>query len=306
MSTRPHVRFATPDGSEITLAPGELVGRMAGAALRIEDPRISEAHAMVSLRGAELKLLALRGRLSVDGRPESAVRLVPGARVVLAGFYALTVRAAVLPDEVIMLELADGDGEIHGPLSIDGVVSLYADPLPRLVPRFEPDAPAIVWSSEDGLRVRVGATPDRLYRAGETLTLLGYAARVVQVPLSTLASHATLDQGGFDVALTLVLHYDTVHVRPSVGPPVVFDGLMARLLTEVAQLETPVSWLSLARLLWEDEDDEHILRYRWDQATSRIRKKLRAGRVRADLLRSTGGGLVELFLGPGDRIEDLA
>jgi hypothetical protein len=60
----------------------------------------------------------------------------------------------------------------------------------------------------------------------------------------------------------------------------------------------------MAGLLWDDESDEPVLRARWDQATSRIRKKLRAGRIRSDLLRSTGAGLVELWLGPEDRVED--
>lgn len=41
-------------------APGDLIGRLPGAALQIADPRVSEAHAMVSLRAGELVLLALR------------------------------------------------------------------------------------------------------------------------------------------------------------------------------------------------------------------------------------------------------
>ncbi len=299
------MRLELPDGSEHALGAGELIGRVPGAALRIEDPRISEAHAMLSLRGTELKLLALRGRLSVDGRPDNAVRLAPGVRVVLAGFYALTVIDVILPTAVFMLELVGDDGVERGPFPIEGVMSLFGEPSPRLVPRFDPDAPAIAWTHEHGVFIRTGVAPDRLYRNGEGVSLHGLEAKVVLAPLAALASQSTIEQGRFDIALTLTVHYDTVHVRPSVGAPVVFDGLMARLLSEVAQLETPVSWLALARLLWDDEDDEYVLRHRWDQATSRVRKKLRAGRVRADLLRSTGAGLIELYLGPGDRVEDL-
>ena len=42
---------------------------MWSAALHLDDPRVSEAHAMVSIRGSELKLLALRGRFQIDGLP---------------------------------------------------------------------------------------------------------------------------------------------------------------------------------------------------------------------------------------------
>jgi pSer/pThr/pTyr-binding forkhead associated (FHA) protein len=46
------VRLRLPDGSTTTLAPGDIIGRMASAALVLDDGRVSEAHAMVSLRGA--------------------------------------------------------------------------------------------------------------------------------------------------------------------------------------------------------------------------------------------------------------
>ena len=67
-----------PDGSARELRPGDIIGRMRGAALCLDDPRISEAHALVSLRGSTLRLLALRGRMSVDGKPRSDAVLEPG------------------------------------------------------------------------------------------------------------------------------------------------------------------------------------------------------------------------------------
>jgi len=59
---RAFVRLRCTDGSIAELTHGDLIGRLGTAALHFDDARISEAHAMISLRGQELKLLALRGR----------------------------------------------------------------------------------------------------------------------------------------------------------------------------------------------------------------------------------------------------
>ncbi len=56
----PFVRLRTHDGVTADVPPGGLIGRLPGAALRLDDPLVSEAHALVSLRGRKLKLLALR------------------------------------------------------------------------------------------------------------------------------------------------------------------------------------------------------------------------------------------------------
>ena len=302
MRAEARVAVRLPDGRTHTLIAGDLIGRMPRADLRVDDPRVSEAHALVSLRGAELRLIALRGRMSVDGRQVQAITLTRGLRVILAGFWPLVVESVTLPDEIFALAFDDGD-DASGPFAVAGVMALYLGPPPRLAPGFDPDADAVVWGDDRGLTLR-SAAGDTHLAAGDATTFGATTVRVHAAPLSTLSSDTTLDHGHFDVALTLVLHYDTVHVRPSAGSAVVFDGLPARLLSELAALRTPVAWQSLARLLWDDGDDDAILRPRWDQAVSRIRRRLRAGRVRGDLLRSTGAGLVELNLGPADTIED--
>ena len=48
---RPAVHLRLPDGRTAVLGHGDLIGRLESAALPLADPRISEAHAMVSLRG---------------------------------------------------------------------------------------------------------------------------------------------------------------------------------------------------------------------------------------------------------------
>ena len=57
------------DGDRHVLGVGDLIGRLPSAALVVDDPRVSEAHAIVSLRRAALHLLALR-RLPLRAPPE--------------------------------------------------------------------------------------------------------------------------------------------------------------------------------------------------------------------------------------------
>ena len=80
-------RFRLPDGSVETLCAGDIVGRIWSAALRIDDPDISEAHALLSLRGEGLWLLALSfaAGLALGGA------LVPGPAEPVAGGATLAV-----------------------------------------------------------------------------------------------------------------------------------------------------------------------------------------------------------------------
>ncbi len=52
--------------------------------MSLDDPRISEAHALLSLRGGALHLLSLRRMIAVDGKPVSGVELRRGLVVALA------------------------------------------------------------------------------------------------------------------------------------------------------------------------------------------------------------------------------
>ncbi len=74
----PRVRVRLPDGSAVDLVPGNIVGRGPGSTLVLPDPGVSEAHALVSLRDGELRLIALRGALLVEGQRVSEVVLRPG------------------------------------------------------------------------------------------------------------------------------------------------------------------------------------------------------------------------------------
>ena len=118
---RPHARLRLPDGSLAELGHGDLIGRLSTAALHLDDARISEAHAMVSNRGREMKLLALRGRFMVEGKSASDVALRDGMRITLAPGLEIDVVSVTTPSSV-MLVSADG----VAPRSVPGADSSVA------------------------------------------------------------------------------------------------------------------------------------------------------------------------------------
>ena len=117
-----------PDGSTAELSPGDVVGRLATAALRLDDPRVSEAHALVSLRGSDLKLLALRGILAVDRKQRTEVTLDPGVKVALARDLVLEVIEVCIPAKVLTVSLP---GLPAQPL-FGAVFSVVREPTPGL------------------------------------------------------------------------------------------------------------------------------------------------------------------------------
>ncbi len=101
---RATVRLLAPDESAVVLGAGDLIGRMPSAALMVDDARVSEAHAMVSLRGGELRLLGLRGMFAVDGKPVQDLVLQPGVEFELAPGLLFSVLEVELPKAVLAVE----------------------------------------------------------------------------------------------------------------------------------------------------------------------------------------------------------
>lgn len=297
-------RMETATGLTVELAPESIVGRMSRAALRIEDPRISEAHALVSLRGSDLKLLALRGRMSVAGKPVTEVKLTPGLRVVLAGFYPLTCVSVHLPSKIPAIFTPMSE-----PFPAIGVVAIFPDSEVPLRSGFDPEGPAHLWYSHETAWLRLKDTDgDQRIEMDSTFVVGGATFTLAEVDTSSLGSLATAERGRFDTAMTLHLQYDIVRLTAAHGATQNFDGLLARALCELHAIGKPVAWQELARLVWgpgvADELTEAQLRQRWDQLLTRMRMKLRETGLRSDLIRSARPGLVELVLGPGDKVVD--
>lgn len=295
---RPTVTFRLPDGSHHTLEHGDLIGRVALAALPLDDPRISEAHAFVSLREGRFWLLALRRLVAVGGRPVAEARLDHGVQVELADGLSVTVEALCLPERVWVIEAAGLPRAM-----LPSVCSLAAVPRPQLVARVEPDAHTVVWASTVGWMVRQGGQ-DRLLADPDRFDVDGVAFTVRTVPLEAGGPGVTLMPGGVHAPLRVIAHYTTAQILRDGEPPLVLPGVQARIVSELIALAGPAPWAVVAREIWPDEPDDIALRKRWDVALARLRQRLRAERVRPNLVRASGDGLIELVLAPGDTVED--
>ncbi len=285
------------DGREVVLRPDDVIGRMRSAALRINDPRISEAHAFVSLRGSVLKLMALRGRFAVQGVRKTEVVLTLGLDIELSADFTLRTLAVQLPERVLALARTGG-GRFVPPqvASIDAVTG-------ETVPGVARDGDTLLWSDGEFMHLRRRGEPDRRLVEGDRFDVGAYRFDVVSMPLRDAGIAQTASNVGIDAPVLLVLHYDSVHVQRA-DETVVIDGVPARILSELALIGTLVEWRTLAALVWPEEYDDFGLRQKWDGALARLRRKLREARLRTDLVRVDGLGRVELFLLADDRVLD--
>jgi hypothetical protein len=251
---------------------------------------------MVSVRGDALWLLALRGRLSVADAPREEVRLEAGVVVRLAPDVSIEVLGVTLPDAVLGL-----DAEGMGRRVLHGTCGLVGRPRAAIVAPTAPEVRAHVWFGGDAWRVRPVGGSARPLAVGDAIEVDGVVFRAVLVPLGGDATPGRTREEGH---LRLVARYDTVHVHRD-GAVAALDGVPARLVSELVRFGTPVPWAMLARELWTDaEADPAALRKRLDAALFRLRSRLADLGVRGDLVRATGAGQFELFLRPGDTVED--
>ncbi|HMV65296.1 MAG TPA: FHA domain-containing protein, partial [Myxococcota bacterium] len=169
----PAVTLLGPDGALYELVAGDIIGRVWSAALRINDGRVSEAHAMVSLREGELQLVGLRGGFAVDGRPLGQVTLAPGLRVLLAHGVALEVVDVRLPDHVLGVE-----GDALPCQALPGVCSITGGERPRLQRGWHEGAGAHVWFGDERWWVRGRDGEARPVVAGDALEVDGARLRL--------------------------------------------------------------------------------------------------------------------------------
>lgn len=295
---RAFVRLVSMSGESFELGHGDVIGRLWSAALCVHDPRVSEMHAMVSLRGSSLRLLPLRGRVLVDEAATVDSKLEVGQVIRLADDLTFEVAEVHLPDEVMGLE-----GEGLPRQVLPNVASLKVGARVELVAGQHAKADAVLWS--DGLNWFVrGDGWEVGIVAGQTFEVAGRKFMACALALSDSGVAATLAKGGLGAPLHLVLRYDTAHLQSGDDPPIVIDGIAARVLGELVAINKPIGWEALAREIWRDEHETPQLRKRWDVTMVRLRKKLRDARIRTDLVRADGAGNVELWLHRGDTLDD--
>lgn len=290
-----HVR--DPAGVLHELAPGDIVGRLRTAALPLDDGRVSEAHAMVSLREGELRLIALRGSFAVGGRPLAEVALEAGLAVQLARGLCLQIEAVHLPEQVLGVE---GDGLPRQ--ALPGVCSVLSGP--RLMRGWRDEAQAWIWSTGERWSLRDAHGAARPVAPGDTWG--DGALRFVALPLRAAGQPATRRHGGVDAPLVVVSTYDSVTLHRAGDRVCTFGGIHARLVGELVAMGGRAPWRVLAGELWPSIDDEALLRSRLDVTLSRLRRRLRDARVRTDLVQPDGAGTIELVLYPHDQLQDHA
>lgn len=299
MGMHAYVVLRDSAGHPHELVHGDLIGRVWSAALQLDDGRVSEAHALVSLREGQLQLIALRGSLSVGGQPLSQVVLVPGQRIALATGVDLEVSEVHAPASVLGVEGKDLVRQ-----ALPGVCSLLADPTPRVARGWREDAPVHIWTTGDHWMARPRGGEPEPVSAGQTITVAGSTLRFVDIALADAGPRTTRKHGAVDAPLRVIAQFDSVHVHREGLTPLVLGGMQARLLSELVALAGPVSWSALAEELWPDESDAHLLRGRLDTLISRLRRRFRAAGLRNDLVHTDGSGVVELLLYPHDVVED--
>jgi len=291
MSTPPYVIFRLADGSTTTLFPGEIIGRGVSASLLLDDHQISEAHALVSLRGASLQLLKLRGMLKLAGEDHflGEITLEVGQHIVVSSQISLEVFKVSTPDEILVLEgltrapipLTQSEYEIGGhPLSIH--------------PREEDEVYASIWQSGETWMRRVSKEEKVAVIAGEEWMVNGS-------PLCIKL--ATVDDASFE---------NTESPLKIVEPPPSLAQVVLELSAERAVIRYPeddefyaITGHS-ARILyitanatkkgihmrWKDICDEIWYKYKrnnWDSAKNYLRKKLREAGIRDTFFVYKGG-----------------
>jgi len=280
------IRVATADATA-DLYPGCIIGRSWRCDLVINDPRVSEVHAVVSLRSGSLKLRRLGGNLWLYGMPVEAAILCQGQRIALAEDIEIRIDDIMLPETVPALRIGGGE-----PTPLEGT-RLWVDA--NGVHSRPVDGGVELWAiDEDWYAGRPGQPLIGPVQIGEL------QLELVQLERQQAESPATRARGLY-APLHIVARYDTVQLRQANHPVLVLSGLPARLLTELAELQAPVNWKVAASELWPKQPTD-VLRRRWDKTLASLRGKLREARIRPDLVRSSGGQ-VSLVLVQGDVLE---
>ncbi|MFT5684946.1 MAG: hypothetical protein ACI8RZ_005891 [Myxococcota bacterium] len=303
----PHVLFrllTEPHTTEevIVVPAGGLIGRLRSAALCIQRPQISEVHAVISLRGRHLELIALRGGIGQGKGGMRSITLKPGQRIKLAEGVKLEVIDVVLPEAVLGLRCDGSD-----PVELNGQqASIIVAPSPRVTMRFVPEAPAHLWKTGPEWLLQVGMGPTRAVEPGDQWSIGPHTFTAVLIPLSDIAIPPTAP-GTLHPPMHMLIHYDQLTITPQGRAQLVIGGKPARIAYELCQFRdngSPlVPKLLLAEEIWRDGPYSTSLTGLFERSLKELRRKLKAGGLRGDLIRSNNSGSYELNLYPGDTLD---
>lgn len=289
-------------GPVVEVQAGQIIGRSAFAALRVDDPRVSEAHALVSLREGRLRLLSLRRRFLVEGRTVEDAVLTEGLEIELASGVLLEV-VSVDYDDCLLSIRGPGMGAQVIPDVASLVPSAPADPPGhlRLKRGLDETAIALLWFSGDGYRLKLGERVSTI-GPGDSFEVAGRRFEVLRYEGGGAGTSPAPDLER--PPLVIVARWDTVHVHRGGEIALILSGMSARLVSELVRASVPLDWAMLAQELWSDERDWGVLRGRLDVTLGRLRKKLKTANLPPTLVSSNRCGQIELVLAPGDAVLD--
>lgn len=296
----PFVQLRLADGRQVHVSPPAIIGRMATADLCIPDPRLSEAHALISHRGSDLRILSLRGRISLGPRVVEELTLAAGQDLLLADEVLLRIERVVLPQRAISIHGVTGESTIVG----GGVYSLLpADRGLMLHTGYRPGACAYLLCDCFSVSLVVGDTPAEELQIPSTFLVDSHRLSLISLPLitenQTLGPPSSVPAERLPVRITS--RGDTVRLEAPSRAPLVLGGLAARILAEVIAMGGgPVHWKVVADEIWPGEDNVLHLTDKWQKAVQRLRSKLISGGLRENLVYRDRSGLIELLLLDGD------
>lgn len=300
MPSLPTVILRAPDGTRHTLHAGHLIGRLPSAALRLDDPRISEAHALVSLRGRALKLIGLRRSLGVGRSWVAEVELRPGLKVLLEEDLGVEVVDVTGLDGSLLAIEAEGFKAIE----LDQPeLSVLLDPL-QVVAGWKREAAAWIWRGEDRWTAQIANGAPMTLAAGAELTIAAHSLRVVEVPLDRAA---TRSGGRLHPPLTITIHAMHTEIQVQGRHDVVklkdnAHAILAAIARE-SRGGAPAHWTLIARRVWGKRAQRHIddglrtTETNWYMNRARLREKLNKAGL-PDLVEGEDGD-VRLALRPG-------
>lgn len=269
------------------ILPGDLIGRMDGAALRVPDGRVAEVRALVSLRSAGLELVALTAPLRVVEDTLPRVVLRAGLAVSLCPGVDLLVEEVSAPADALAVVVDEAE-----PVALTRTVySLVATPEGLKVREgWRSGNLATIWTDGLGYSLaRPKAAPAELVE-GLEVALEGVRLRVTRVASSPVPTTQGPTQGW----ALVVGPGDGDGVRLRSGPTERRlggrSGTILRALGRRALAgRVGVPWEEVAEEVWPavraSADDHERLRTSWDTGLSRLRRDLRGAGCLAAVLR---------------------
>lgn len=284
-------------GQLVDLGPGDIIGRSPLAALCVEDPRLSEAHCMVSLRGHALMLLSLRGRFRVDGKFVPDLTIEAGQKIEFAPGVEAECLEVHLPQTILAIE-APG----LPTFGLGSTTSIWVSPA-RVSRGFHADADAVFWAV--GARWKATTGVDMVdVESGSIVTVKDTPIRVVTMRLREAALSRT--RRNTPGPLTWVAYGHAVRLQSETDADIFIGGVPGRILDTLLRVRATMHWRDVAEIVWpHDASLEQSLRKRLDVGIARLRDKL-AAIVEDDLITLDGSGVVSLTLRDQDGVDVLS